>query len=65
MNMLKKFWMEEDGITTVEILLILAVLIVIAILFRNTIINWVKNILATLFPDPSTTTGQPTLAPGN
>ena len=39
MKMLKKFWTEEDGITTIEILLILAVLIIIALLFRKTIIG--------------------------
>lgn len=56
MNLLKKFWMEEDGITTIELLLILAVLIVIALLFKNTIVNWVKQVLNTIFPDPSTLT---------
>jgi Flp pilus assembly pilin Flp len=61
--MLKEFWQEEDGLGTVEILLILAVLIVIAILFRNTIIEWVKGILAKLFPSVDETTAKPTMAP--
>lgn len=56
MKMLKEFWAEEDGIATVEILLILAVLIIIAILFRKTIVKWVEDILATLFPDASDVT---------
>lgn len=64
MGMLKEFWEEEDGIATVEILLILAVLIIIAIIFRNTIINWVKSIVSTIMPDASDTTAQPSLAPG-
>ncbi len=51
MNLLKKFWQEEDGITTVEILLILAVLVIIAVLFRNTIISWVEGILDSLLPE--------------
>lgn len=63
MKMLERFWKEEDGIATVEILLILAVLIIIAILFRNTIIGWVKSILESLFPDANTVTGKPELDP--
>lgn len=57
--MLKKFWQEEEGMGVVEILLIIAVLIIIAILFRNTIINWVKDVLAKLFPDTGETTKKP------
>jgi len=49
MNTLKEFWEEEDGITTVEILLILAVLIVIAILFRDAIVGWVQRTIKTVF----------------
>lgn len=59
MHTLKEFWEEEDGIATVEILLILAVLIIIAIIFRNTIINWVKNIVANLMPAESDITDKP------
>ena len=54
--MLKRFWQEEEGMGVVEILLIIAVLIIIAILFRNTIIGWVKDILANLFPDAKSIT---------
>lgn len=53
MTLLKKFWQEEEGITTVEILLILAVLVIIAVMFRKTIVAWVENILKTLLPDAS------------
>lgn len=56
MSLLKKFWQEEEGITTVEILLILAVLVIIAVLFRNTIIQWVESILDTLLPKAEDTT---------
>ena len=56
MNMLKKFWTEEDGMGVVEILLIIAVLIIIALLFRKTIIGWVEKMLATLFPSAEETT---------
>lgn len=40
----KKFWNEEDGIGTLEILLILAVIVIIAIAFRKWIIEWVKGL---------------------
>ena len=49
MKMLKEFWTEEEGMAVVEILLILAVLIIIAILFRKTIIDWVNEMLANVF----------------
>ena len=45
MKMLQEFWTEEDGITTVEILLILAVLIIIAVVFRKAIIDWVNKMI--------------------
>ena len=65
MKMLKEFWAEEDGIATVEILLILAVLIIIAILFRKTIMEWVQNMLGDLFrnADPSEMNNTPTPMP--
>lgn len=49
MKMLKEFWAEEEGIATVDVLLVLAVLIIIAILFRKTIIDWVNKMLANVF----------------
>lgn len=49
MKMLKEFWTEEEGMAVVEILLILAVLIIIAILFRKTIIDWVNKMLGNVF----------------
>jgi len=43
MNMMKSFmrnlWEEEDGLGTLEILLILAVLVIIAIAFRKWIMK--------------------------
>ncbi|MBP1968641.1 Flp pilus assembly pilin Flp [Virgibacillus natechei] len=38
----KNFWNDEEGLETVEILLILSVLIVIAIMFRDRIGIWVN-----------------------
>lgn len=57
--MLKRYWQEEEGMGVVEILLIIAVLIIIALLFRNVIINWVKDVLAKLFPSSDVITEQP------
>ena len=39
-----KLWKEEDGLGTLEILLIIAVLVAIAIVFRNQIIEWVNSL---------------------
>jgi Flp pilus assembly pilin Flp len=36
---LKGFWQDEDGIGTLEILLIIAVIVIIAIAFRKWIIH--------------------------
>jgi Flp pilus assembly pilin Flp len=41
---LLQFWNEEDGIGTLEILLILAVIVIIAIAFRKWILKWVKQL---------------------
>ncbi|MFE5317373.1 Flp1 family type IVb pilin [Paenibacillus sp. NPDC056579] len=41
---MKKLWEDEDGLGTLEILLILAVLVIIAIAFRKWIMKWVKSL---------------------
>jgi Flp pilus assembly pilin Flp len=41
---LMRFWKEEDGIGTLEILLIIAVIVIIAIAFRKWIMKWVKQL---------------------
>ncbi|MEX2461362.1 MAG: Flp1 family type IVb pilin [Paenibacillaceae bacterium] len=41
---LQQFWQEEDGIGTLEILLIIAVIVIIAIAFRKWIMKWVKKL---------------------
>lgn len=43
-NFWRKFWNNEDGIGTLELLLIVAVLVVIAIAFRKWIIRWVTDL---------------------
>lgn len=41
---IKKFWNDEDGLGTLEILLIIAVLVIAAIAFRKWIMNWLKSL---------------------
>lgn len=42
---LAKLWKDEDGIGTLEIILIVAVIVIIAIAFRKWIIAWVQKLL--------------------
>jgi len=41
---LRRFWNDEEGLGTLEILLILAVLVLIAVVFRKWIISWVNSL---------------------
>jgi Flp pilus assembly pilin Flp len=41
---LRKLWQEEEGIGTLEIILIVAVIVVIAVAFRKWIVQWVENL---------------------
>jgi hypothetical protein len=43
--MLKKLWQDEDGLGTLEILLIVAVLVAIAIIFRKWIVHWFNQLI--------------------
>jgi Flp pilus assembly pilin Flp len=40
----RRFWEDEDGLGTLEILLIVAVLVIIAIAFRKWIMKWVQSL---------------------
>ncbi len=55
-EIMKEFWQEEDGMGTVELIIIVVVLIGIAILFGNTITDFVKGLIdrinGTEVPDP-------------
>ena len=44
MNRIKQFFREEDGMGTVEIILIIVVLIGLVIIFRNEITDIVQNL---------------------
>ena len=47
--MLKRFIQEEDGMGTVEIVIIVAVLVGIALIFRDSIIAFASDIMQRLF----------------
>ena len=55
LDFLKRFWTEEDGFTTVEIVVIVAVLVGVALIFRDGITDFVNRLMNTFFtkPDPS------------
>lgn len=50
---IKRFVSEEDGMGTVEVIIIIAVLVGVALLFRKQLINFVNSIIDNLFPDGS------------
>lgn len=49
MKSLSSFFKEEDGLGTVEIVVIIAVLVGIALIFRDAIINFVTDIMKSVF----------------
>lgn len=49
MELLKKFYEEEDGMGVVEIVMIIAALMCIALLFRDQIGKFAKGIMETVF----------------
>ena len=48
MNKMKSFWIEEDGIGTVEMILILVVLIGIVLIFKDNLNDLVESIFKTI-----------------
>lgn len=50
-KILTDFLKEEDGLGTVEIVMIIAVLVGIALIFREAIINFVTSIMKNVFGD--------------
>ncbi len=51
MNLLKEFLAEEDGFGVVEMLLIIAALVCVAMIFRKSIVNFVNDTAADVFGD--------------
>ncbi|MCR2802346.1 Flp1 family type IVb pilin [Paenibacillus soyae] len=44
-NHFKSFWRKEEGIGTLEVILIVAVVIIIALLFKDWIVALVQDVL--------------------
>jgi Flp pilus assembly pilin Flp len=53
LKLLRNFLKEEDGLGTVEIVVIIAVLVGIALIFRDAIIKFVTDIMKNVFADDS------------
>lgn len=49
--MLKNFFRDEEGMGTVELVLIIAALVAVAILFRNAIMGFINDALGNVFGD--------------
>lgn len=50
-SLVKGFFKEEEGMGTVEIVVIIAVLVTIAIIFRTAITGWVSSTVSSIFSD--------------
>lgn len=44
----KSYFKKEDGLGTVEIVLLIAILVGLALIFKNIIVGFVKNVLANI-----------------
>ena len=51
-ELLKRFWHEEEGMGTVEIVIIIAVLMAVALIFRKAIMQFVGDMMAQFFQTP-------------
>lgn len=49
LNMFKNFLKDEDGMGTVEMVIIIAILVSIAIIFRGAIVGWVDKTVKSVF----------------
>ena len=47
--MLKRFWQEEEGFGTVELVILIGVLIAIALLFKDRITTFVTDLMDKFF----------------
>lgn len=52
-----RFWKEEDGMGTVEVVVIVAVLVAVALVFSGAIKKFVTNLTNTLFNENEIKTG--------
>ena len=54
LRLVKGFLKEEEGMGTVEIVVIIAVLVSIALIFRNAITTWVRTTIGDIFNKTNT-----------
>lgn len=54
-NLLKRFWNEEDGMTTIEIVIIIAVLVGVALIFKDAIAKFISDLIDQIFVKPDLT----------
>ena len=62
-NLMKSFLKEDDALGTVEMVLLLAVLVAIALLFSGMVKNWVSTNLTRALPNDVTDNTDPTTGP--
>jgi len=48
-DLLKRFWNEEEGMGTIEIVVIIAVLLAVALLFKDGILQFTNNMMNRFF----------------
>lgn len=61
LNLVKRFFMEEDGLGTVEIVVIIAVLVGLAFIFKKQIYSLVDQIFNRIFKEAGGTTNAETV----
>ncbi|MGX7417489.1 Flp1 family type IVb pilin [Carnobacterium gallinarum] len=44
-NFMLDFWKDEQGLETLEMLLIIAIIVVIAVMFKDKIMTWAQSLL--------------------
>lgn len=44
-NFMNEFWNDEEGLQTLEIMLIIAVIVAIALIFRKEIVAWIQKLV--------------------
>lgn len=45
MDLLRRFWEEEEGVTTIELVMIIAILMCVALLFKDRLISFVTELM--------------------
>lgn len=48
----KRFWQEEDGVEVIELVVIVAILMAVALIFRTGISEFVERLMSELFKTP-------------